>query len=125
MRHHCREMGAGHWVAMGVTFVVVAVLGALVVGFAAMYLWNWLMPAIFGLKTIGYWQAFGLLLLSWLLFGRFRGGHHWHGRRWRRRMLERWERMSPEERERSLERIRSGWGYHHDHHEPPASGNTT
>ena len=33
-------------------------------------LWNWLMPEIFGLGTITYLQALGLLLLSRLLFGR-------------------------------------------------------
>lgn len=116
--------GPGYFIAMAITFVIVAVLGALVVGFAAMYLWNWLMPAIFGLKTISYWQAFGLLLLSWLLFGRFRGGHHWHGRRWRQRMFERWERMTPEERERFREKMRSRWSHHHhNHNEPPSSGN--
>lgn len=30
-------------------------------------LWNWLMPEIFGLCTIGYWQAFGLSVLSTVL----------------------------------------------------------
>lgn len=31
-------------------------------------LWNWLMPVIFGLPSIGYWQSFGLCLLSSILF---------------------------------------------------------
>ena len=35
-----------------------------------MYLWNWLMPKIFGLCKIGYWQAFGLSLLAGLIFGK-------------------------------------------------------
>lgn len=30
-------------------------------------LWNWLMPEIFGLCTISYWQAFGLSVLSTVL----------------------------------------------------------
>ena len=33
-----------------------------------MWLWNWLMPAIFGLPVITFWQAVGLLVLSHLLF---------------------------------------------------------
>ena len=37
--------------------------------FPLMWLWNWLMPEIFGLINIGYWQAFGLGLLSWFFFG--------------------------------------------------------
>ncbi len=32
-------------------------------------LWNWLLPDIFGLKEISYWQAFGLFILAKLLFG--------------------------------------------------------
>ena len=45
------------------------VIGALVVvpvGF--MLLWNWLMPAIFGLPVIGYFKSWGLLLMSIILF---------------------------------------------------------
>ena len=49
---------------------------ALIFGYGVMYLWNWLMPKLFGLGTIGYWQAVGLIALAKLLFGHF--GHHWH-----------------------------------------------
>lgn len=34
------------------------------------YLWNTLMTDIFALKAISYWQAFGLFILSRILFGR-------------------------------------------------------
>jgi hypothetical protein len=37
-------------------------------GWFVMLLWNWLMPEIFGLKTLNYWQAWGLLILSSILF---------------------------------------------------------
>jgi membrane protein required for beta-lactamase induction len=40
----------------------------LVLGLAVMYLWNWLMPAIFDLPHITYWQAVGLTVLGHLLF---------------------------------------------------------
>ena len=33
-----------------------------------MLLWNWLMPIIFGLPTITFWQALGLNLLTGILF---------------------------------------------------------
>lgn len=48
------------------------VFGALAIGaFTAvlMFLWNWLMPAIFGLGLITFWQALGLLALSKIIFG--------------------------------------------------------
>lgn len=31
------------------------------------------MPELFGLPAIGFWQAVGLMALSWLLFGGWRG----------------------------------------------------
>lgn len=33
------------------------------------FLWNWLMPVIFGLKTITFVQSVGLAYLSRVLFG--------------------------------------------------------
>lgn len=41
-------------------------------GSAVWQLWNHLMPDIFGLTPIGYWQACGLMGLCWLLFGGWR-----------------------------------------------------
>jgi len=37
-------------------------------------LWNWLMPALFKLPEITYWQSIGVLILSSILFGRLGGG---------------------------------------------------
>ena len=33
-----------------------------------MLLWNWLMPGVFGLATIGYLKAFGIYLMSRIIF---------------------------------------------------------
>jgi hypothetical protein len=72
-------------------------------------LWNWLAPALFGLRQITFWQAFGLLALCRILFGGFRlSGHSSSRSRIRRRMEERWEQMTPEEREKARQRFR-GW----------------
>lgn len=35
------------------------------------FLWNWLMPELFGLKVITFWQAFGLNILATILFKSF------------------------------------------------------
>jgi hypothetical protein len=78
-------------------------------GTAVQHLWNWLMPPIFGLHVITYWQALGLLGLSWLLFGGWRGRPIW-GMHQRHRMRERWEQMSPQEREKFREGMRRGCG---------------
>jgi hypothetical protein len=80
-------------------FILFGIAAALALTFVAMSLWNWLMPPVFGLHVISFWQALGLLLLSKLLFGGFRG--RWgRGMHWRGRMMERWAQMTPEEREK-------------------------
>jgi hypothetical protein len=43
-------------------------LAIMLFGGPLMLLWNWLMPTIFNLPTIGFWQACGLQLLATLLF---------------------------------------------------------
>jgi Ca2+/H+ antiporter, TMEM165/GDT1 family len=88
-----------HWWLRGLRFLLFALLFVAVFSFFVMQLWNWLMPAVFGWHAITYWQALGLLVLSKILFGGFRGRPlgRWG---WRRRMLERWEQMTPEEREK-------------------------
>lgn len=88
--------------------IAIVIVAALAMGFVVMHLWNWLVPGIFGLRMITFWEAIGLLLLSKLLLG----GFHKHGGRagWKRHMEEKWEKMSPEERERFRKGIRGCWG---------------
>ncbi len=93
----------------------VAIFGVLAVGIFGlliMLLWNWLMPALFGVREIGFVQALGLFLLCRLLVGGFRGGQPHGGRRWRRRMMERWARMTPEEREKFRQGLRENLRQH-------------
>lgn len=56
---------------------VLKVMGFVILGFAVVIgfgfvvkgLWNWLMPELFGLKEINYWQGLGILILAKILFG--------------------------------------------------------
>ena len=91
-----------------------AILGMVVFiaigGEIVLQLWNWLLPPLFGWGQISFWQALGMLLLCRILFGGF--GCHGSGRSdYRRRMAERWERMTPEERERLRQSWRGRWGF--------------
>jgi hypothetical protein len=92
-------------------FAVLAVLFIAVFGFVVQGLWNWLMPALFGWHVITYWQALGILVLSKILFAGFRGHSGHPGRYWRRRMIERWEKMTPEEREKFRQSFRGYCGH--------------
>ena len=79
-----------------------------VFGFVVTHLWNFLMPGLFGLRAITFWQAVGLMLLGRLLFGGFRPG--FGGPPWRRHLMHRWEQMTPEEREKFREGMRGRCG---------------
>lgn len=53
-----------------ITFAIIfGILVAFLIGYVVMRLWNWLMPDLFGLTTISYWQAVGVLVLAKLFFG--------------------------------------------------------
>jgi hypothetical protein len=87
-------------------FAFFALLFLTMFSFFVMRLWNWLTPALFGWHVITFWQALGVLILSKILFGGFRGGPPRGPWGWRGRMMERWEHMTPEEREK----FRQGMG---------------
>ena len=76
-------------------FVFVSVAGAVV-----MWLWNALVPDIFGASEITWVQALGLLVLVRLLVGGRGHGGPGRRRRWRGHWERKLEIMSPEERER-------------------------
>jgi hypothetical protein len=112
----------GRRVAHVVRVVLIVIVAFVVFGFVTMQLWNWLMPAIFGLRTISFLQAVGLVLLSKILL--FGGRPPWAGRRrWRQHMEERWAQMTPEERERFRAgmRGRCGWGREREAVQEPKS----
>ena len=77
--------------------LIVAAVLALLFGLVLMVLWNWLMPIIFGLPVITFWQAWGLVVLSHILFKSF--PHHNHNKRhdeeWKRKFRERFFEHAP------------------------------
>jgi len=58
--------------------IVFAGLFALLFGWLVQLLWNWLMPDLFSLKSISYWQAFGIVVLAKLLLGGCGSRHGGH-----------------------------------------------
>ena len=95
---------------IGIGILCTAAFGLFILGLQ--YLWNWVVPGIFGWSLINYWQALGLFVLSKILFKGFvfNGGHRggWGSYRWKKK----WETMSPEDRERFKQKMREkcGWG---------------
>lgn len=48
--------------------IVAAIVGGLLSAIPVWLLWNAVIPSIFGLPSIGFWQALGLSLLCAFLF---------------------------------------------------------
>jgi len=77
-------------VGMVVGGLALAVVAAFVFGWFVMLLWNWLMPVLFHVVKITFWQAFGIIILAKLIFSPFGSGpkhppsawRHFKGRDW-------------------------------------------
>lgn len=94
---------------MPILFVAICIAMTAVV----MLLWNWLMPVVFGLGLITFWQALGLLVMCKILFGGFKGKHHCgcsshqgYGQNgWKEKFKSKWQHMSEEDRKKWEEKF--------------------
>lgn len=90
-----------------VFFILFGVVALLAFSGIVMLLWNNILAGVVNISTITFFQAMGILLLSKILFGGFRGGwggSRWNkGRHWNSNMQEKWATMTPEEREKFKE----------------------
>lgn len=84
------------WIFIAPLALAGMVLFAFLGGTIVKLLWNALLPPLFGLPVVTFWQALGLLVLCRILFGG-------HGRGYR-------SHRSPEERERIRQRLRERFG---------------
>lgn len=77
--------------------------------FVMMWLWNWLMPQIFSLTEVTFWQAAGILVLSKILFSGFGHEHKWHADRkkriWHKRFNEKMCKMPDDKKEYFLHKM--------------------
>lgn len=91
------EWPRGTRIAVMAAAAVVFVPGLLALfGAVTMWLWNWLMPTIFKLPAIGFWQAVGILLLSQLLFRGCQVGRAGRGRWKKERIRQQMGEEAPE-----------------------------
>jgi ABC-type multidrug transport system fused ATPase/permease subunit len=110
------------WILKGIKMIFVFLVIGAVMSYLVMSLWNGLMPAIFNLGVITFWQALGILILAKLLFGFGRGGWGSHGHysshwkhsgssAWKEKMEEKLKHLTPEERDKFREewKRRCGW----------------
>ena len=107
-------MNKKFWLKKIIGFIILAIAAVALLGYVVMTLWNHVLVAVLNVSLISFWQAVGLLVLSKILFGGFRG-HCGGGRgmHWKHEMKEKWQTMSPEEREKIKQEWRNRcrvWG---------------
>jgi hypothetical protein len=96
-------------------FIPIVVVGIFILSGGVMLLWNAVLPlAVTGVHTITFWQAMGILVLSRILFGGFKGWHdhgHPHHRhhQMERDLREKWMQMDPHEREKMRDELKNEW----------------
>jgi hypothetical protein len=98
------------WIILAPLAILALLLFVALGGELVRQLWNWLLPPLFGWRQITFWQALGLLALCRILFGGW-GGNHGSRSKFRRRAGERWDRMTPEEREQFRQGMRGRCGF--------------
>ena len=102
-----QKRGKSYWIKHAIFIPIAIAAGVFLFGNVVMLLWNCILPTVLGVKTITFWQALGILVLSKILFGGFKGGnrrpesHH----KYNQDSLNRWMHMSREEREK----MRAEW----------------
>ena len=101
------------FIAMGIAGIIAITIFIFLGGKVVQLLWNWLMPLLFDLREVTFWQAVGILALSRILFGGLGMGGHRSRRRWGRD-------MSSDERERFRQRMRDRCGMGPSADEKPA-----
>ena len=81
-------------------------------GWLVMALWNAILPVVIPIiKVVSYWQAVGILLLSRILFGGFKGPHRsGEGYRPPFFLKEKLAQMTDEEKEKFMEAWKSRCG---------------
>lgn len=90
------ERRMGMKIVLGILMGIGGIGLVFLFGWIVMLLWNALMPEIFGLTTLSYWQAWGLLILSTILFKGMGSGHGGGSKdRRRKRELKRYMEDEP------------------------------
>ena len=97
-------------------FFLIPPLILFAITFIVMLLWNLLLPEIIGVKSISFWQAMGILILSKILFGGFHFGKGKFGNFKEKMMQRKMSGMTDEEKEKFKEiwRKRCGTGFFKD-----------
>jgi Ca2+/H+ antiporter, TMEM165/GDT1 family len=94
-----------------ILFIPLFFIGILFFGWIVMLLWNGVMVPVLHVSAVTIWQAFGILILSKILFSSFHGGRRGRGSCGKEQLM--WKQMTPEQKEKFKEEWknrRQRWG---------------
>ena len=102
------------WARRIFLMILIGAVALLIFGGVVMLLWNNVLAQVVPISVITFWQALGILALSKILFGGFRGGWGSRPHYWKQGMMQKWNSMTPEEREKfkpQWQQRCGKWGY--------------
>jgi uncharacterized integral membrane protein len=112
------------WILKGIGIMLFVVSIVLLIGFIVQNLWNSIVSPVFSLPALTLAQATGLFILAKILTGGLfhpAGGFWRHRRHWRdnfkNRWKERWDNMTPEEKEKLKQMYWGKCGYFRERQE--------
>ena len=113
MSHHQkRVVKVLRIIGMTIVGIMAAVLFGFLFALFIKLLWNWLMPALFNLKEITYWQAFGIFILAKLLFGGFAHHPRGHNDHFHKKIDDKWHRFIGVDEEWQPRGSHKNWKYY-------------
>ena len=89
-----------NWKRRRPLFILAIAAGVFAFTGIVMILWNAILPGVLHVTAISFWQAMGILALSKILFGGFRGRRHFGGWHMKKHMYMKWQNMTDEEKEK-------------------------
>lgn len=107
---------------LGIILVVMAAFA--VFSLVVMSLWNAVLVPVLHISAVNFWQAAGILILSKILFSGFKAGGPMgrSGYRWNKELKEKWQHLSPEERDKMKQEWRQRCNRWENRQNIPTSG---
>ena len=97
------------WTRLFVLFILIAPVAILIFGGIVMLLWNNALVPVLHIDKVTFWQGLGILVLSKILFSSFGGRRGYHGPSWKQRISQKWNSMTPEEKEKFKDKWKDHW----------------
>jgi hypothetical protein len=98
-----------HWAKLVILFIVIGPIAIFIFGWIVMFLWNNALAPVLHISEVTFWQGLGILVLCKILFSSFSGGRSRRHSTWKERITQKWNNMTPEEKEKFKQKWEDRW----------------